>query len=111
MLAWLRKFWHSLVVKRRLAREIHPETFRTMAAELAQLAELASKVHPEEQAFQLKARRIREEMLELERMATLPEFRLLPLKKRKELRESLLSSREQLLKTLSDAPVVTTTPQ
>lgn len=111
MLAWLRTLWQTLDAKRRLAREIHPETFRTMAAELADLADLASKVRPEEQAFQLKARRIREEMRELGRMAKRPEFRLLPSKKRLELRESLLSSREQLLKTLSDAPVVTTTRQ
>ena len=82
-----------------------------MAGELAELAELASKVRPEEQAFLLKVRRIRQEMLELKRMTSRPEFRLLPSKKRLELRESLRSSREQLLKTLSDAPVVTTTRQ
>jgi hypothetical protein len=111
MWAWLRGLWQKLAHRRRLARDIHPGTFRAMAAELADLADLASKARPEEQAFQLKARRIREEMRELGRMADRPEFRLLPSKKRLELRESLLSSREQLLKTLSDAPVVTTTRQ
>ncbi len=111
MFAWLRSKMKTLAERRRLAREIHPETFRDLAADLVDLAELASKVRPEEQAFQLKARRIRQEMLELERMTKRPEFRLLPSKKRLELRESLLSSREQLLKTLSDAPVVTTTRQ
>lgn len=111
MWAWLRTKIRSLGEQRRLAREIHPETFRTMAAELADLADLASKVRPEEQTFLLKARRIRQEMLELGRMTSRPEFRLLPSKKRQKLRESLLSSREQLLKTLSDAPVVTTTRQ
>ncbi|WP_300159109.1 hypothetical protein [Solidesulfovibrio sp.] len=111
MWAWLRGIWQKMAIKRRLARDIHPESFRVMAAELAELADLASKARPEEQAFQLKARRIREEMRELGRMAKRPEFRLLPSKKRLELRESLLSSREQLLKTLSDAPVVTTTRQ
>ncbi|WP_029460015.1 hypothetical protein [Solidesulfovibrio alcoholivorans] len=111
MWAWLRGLWQNLAHRRRLARDIHPGTFRAMAAELAELADLASKARPEEQAFQLKARRIREEMRELDRMADRPEFRLLPSKKRQELRESLLSSREQLLKTLSDAPVVTTTRQ
>jgi hypothetical protein len=44
-------------------------------------------------------------------MAAQPEFRMLPSKKKLELRESLLSSREQLIKTLCDAPVVTTTRQ
>lgn len=111
MWAWLRKKMQGLAEERRLARDIHPETFRTMAAELAELAEVASKVRPEEQAFLLKARRIRQEMLELGRMTKRPEFRMLPSQKRIELRESLLSSREQLLKTLCDAPVITTTRQ
>jgi hypothetical protein len=111
MWAWVRNKLRDLGEKRRLAKELHPETFRTMAAELAELAEVASKVRPEEQAFLLKVRRIRREMQELGRMADRPEFRMLPSQKRLELRESLLSSREQLLKTLCDAPVVTTTRQ
>lgn len=111
MLAWLRTKLRILADRRQIAKEIHPETIRAMAGELADLADLASKVRPEEQAFQLKARRIRQEMLEIKRMTARPEFHLLPSKKRLELRESLLSSRKQLLKTLSDAPVVTTTRQ
>jgi len=111
MWAWLLAKIRAVAEYRRVAREIHPEAFRNMAGELAELAELASKVRPEEQAFLLKVRRIRQEMLELKRMTSRPEFRLLPSKKRLELRESLRSSREQLLKTLSDAPVVTTTRQ
>lgn len=111
MLTWLREKIRALRERRRLAREIHPAAFRVMADELASLAELASKVRPEEQSFQIKARRIRQEMEELTRMTTRPEFRMLPSKKRLELRESLLSSRQQLLQTLSDAPVATTTRQ
>ena len=111
MWTWMRAKWRAVAQWRRKAREIHPETFRAMAGELAELAEVASKIRPEEQAFLLKIRRIRQEMLELKQMSSRPEFRLLPPQKRYELRESLLSSREQLLKTLSDAPVVTTTRQ
>ena len=111
MLAWLRTNIRTFLEKRRLAREIHPDAFRSMASELVDLAELASRVRPEEQSFQLKARRIRQEMQELTRMTSRPEFRMLPSKKRLELRESLLSSREQLLQTLSDAPPATTTRQ
>jgi hypothetical protein len=111
MFAWLRSKIRSLAEKRRVAREIHPETFRLMASELVDLAELASKIRPDEQAFQLKTRRIRQEMQELTRMTKRPEFRMLPSKKRLELRESLLTSREQLLQTLSDAPVATTIRQ
>jgi hypothetical protein len=111
MFAWLRTKIRALMDRRRLARDIHPDAFRIMASELVTLAELASKVRPEEQSFQLKARRIRQEMQELSRMTSRPEFRMLPSKKRLELRESLLSSRQQLLQTLSDAPVATTTRQ
>ncbi|QAZ69107.1 hypothetical protein [Solidesulfovibrio carbinolicus] len=111
MLSWLQTKWRALSEWRRKVRELHPDAFRAMAGELAELAEVASKVRPEEQAFLLKIRRIRQEMRELERLAERPEFRLLSAKKRHELRVNLLSSREQLLKTLSDAPVVTTTPQ
>ena len=111
MFAWLRTKLRTLAERRRLAREIHPEAFRELAGELVALAELASKVRPAEQAFQIKARRIRQEMLELRRMTARPEFRTLPPKKKLELRESLRSSREQLIKTLRDAPVVTTTRQ
>ena len=111
MLSWLQTKWRALSEWRRKVRELQPDAFRTMAGELAELAEVASKVRPEEQAFLLKIRRIRQEMRELERLAERPEFRLLSAKKRHELRVSLLASREQLLKTLSDAPVVTTRPQ
>ncbi|MGD9610897.1 MAG: hypothetical protein AB7U59_15950 [Desulfovibrionaceae bacterium] len=111
MFAWLRAKWRAVAAWRRVARDIHPDTFRAMAGELLRLAEVASMVRPEEQAFQLKARRIREEMQELARMTERPEFRSLPSKKRLELRESLLSSREQLLQTLNDAPVATTIRQ
>ena len=68
MLAWLRTKIRGFIEKRRLDREIHPDAFRTMASELVTLAELASRVRPEEQSFQLKARRIRQEMQELTRM-------------------------------------------
>jgi hypothetical protein len=68
MFAWLRAKWRAVAAWRRVARDIHPDTFRAMAGELLRLAEVASMVRPEEQAFQLKARRIREEMQELARM-------------------------------------------
>lgn len=111
MFAWIRSKFRELAEKRRVAREIHPDSFRAIADELETLAELASKIRPDEQDFQLKTRRIRQEMQELARMTKRPEFRMLPSKKRLELRESLLSSRDQLLQTLSDAPVATTTRQ
>ena len=111
MWTWIRAKLRTVAQWRQTARELHPDTFRAMAGELAELAEAAFKIRPEEQAFLLKIRRIRQEMLDLQNMTARPEFRLLPPKKRQELRESLLTSRQQLLKTLSDAPVLTTIRQ
>jgi len=111
MRTWIRAKLRAMTDWRQKNRELHPETFRAMAGELAELADVAAKIRPEEQAFLLKIRRIRQEMLDLQSMTSRPEFRLLTPQKRLELRESLLSSRKQLLKTLSEAPVVTTTRQ
>lgn len=111
MWTWIRAKLRAAADWRQKNRELHPETFRAMAGELAELADVAAKIRPEEQAFLLKIRRIRQEMLDLQSMTSRPEFRLLTPQKRLELRESLLSSRKQLLKTLSEAPVVTTTRQ
>jgi len=95
------------MTRRKLARDIHPDTFRKLASELAELAEIAARVSPEEAAMQQKAGRIRREMDELLLMTRRPEFRRLTEEKRLELRESLLSSKDQLLKTVSDAPAPT----
>lgn len=111
MIAWLKRMLRELAARRQAARDIHPESFRALAGELVELADIAARIRPDEHAFQLRVKRIRREMDELSRMTGRPEFRMLPPKKRLELRESLLSSREQLLKTVCDAPVPTTMRQ
>lgn len=108
---WLTDFWSRLASRRRQARETHPRAFRDLARELRELAEVASRVWPEEPSFQRKIVNIREEMDQLDELASKPEFRLLPLKKRLELRESLLVSKTQLMDTVSTAPPPTTRPQ
>ncbi len=107
MIALLKNKWRAFLAKRKLARDIRPDAFRQLAAELSELAEIAARVSPEETAMQRKAGRILREMEELSRMIRRPEFRRLTEEKRLELRESLLLSKSQLLKTVSEAPAPT----
>jgi hypothetical protein len=110
MIEWIKRKLGELAVKRRIARESTriPSANWRRAVELA---DIAARIRPDEHAFQLRVKRIKREMDDLARMTGRPEFRMLPQKKRLELRESLLSSRDQLLKTVSDAPVPTTLRQ
>lgn len=104
MLAWLRTRWRALLARRTATRQIAPETFRHMAAEVGELAGVAGRVGPQDQEFQARIRRIQAEMVELTILAGRPEFRDLPEEKRLALRQSLLDSRDQLLETMHEAP-------
>ena len=111
MFSWFANRFRQLVSMRRQARETAPAAFRDLSNELRELAEIASRVWPEEPSFQERIRGIREEMDQLDQLTAKPEFRLLPLKKRVELRESLLNSKTQLMDTVSTAPAPTSRPQ
>jgi predicted nuclease with TOPRIM domain len=94
-----------------MTREAGPRAFQDLSRELRELAEIASRVWPEESSFQTKIKNIRDEVDQLDELTTKPEFRLLPLKRRMELRASLLHSKTQLMDTVSTAPPPTTRPQ
>ena len=111
MFAWLTRAIGTALARRRMTREAGPRAFQDLSRELRELAEIASRVWPEEPSFQTKIKNIRDEMDQLDELTTKPEFRLLPLKKRLELRESLLHSKTQLMDTVSTAPPPTTRPQ
>lgn len=111
MFSWLSRSIEKVFSHRRMRRETDPKAFRDLSRELRELAEIASRVWPEQKAFQNRINNIREEMDQLDELTSKPEFRLLPLKKRLELRESLLHSKTQLMDTVSTAPPPTTRPQ
>lgn len=111
MFAWLARSIKKALQRRRMSCDTGPKAFRDLSRELRELAEIASRVWPEESSFQTKIKNIREEMDQLDELTAKPEFRLLPLKKRLELRESLLHSKTQLMDTVSTAPPPTTRPQ
>ncbi|MFP5223523.1 MAG: hypothetical protein ACLGSA_14625 [Acidobacteriota bacterium] len=111
MFAWLTRSIGKALNRRRVARETAPKAFQDLSRELRELAEIATRVWPQEATFQDKIRSIRDEMDQLDELTAKPEFRLLPLKKRLELRESLLHSKTQLMDTVSTAPPPTMRPQ
>ncbi|MFZ5427592.1 MAG: hypothetical protein ACOZEN_11510 [Thermodesulfobacteriota bacterium] len=111
MFSWLSRSLKQALARRRMARETNPRAFQDLSRELRELAEIASRVWPEEPSFQNRINNIREEMDQLDELTSKPEFRLLPLKKRLELRESLLHSKTQLMDTVSTAPPPTNRPQ
>ena len=111
MFAWLARNIKKALLRRRVSQETGPQAFQDLSRELRELAEIASRVWPEEPSFQTRIQNIREEMDQLDELTAKPEFRLLPLKKRLELRESLLHSKTQLMDTVSTAPAPTTRPQ
>ena len=111
MFDWLKNLLKRQGEQQRLAREIDPESFRTLARELHDLALLAEHLWPREHKFQAKIKRIQTEMDQLDRLATKPEFKRLSPQKRLQLRESLIQSREQLMETVQTAPSPTSTLQ
>ncbi len=111
MFSWLSRNLRSLFTRRRQYRDTNQKAFQDLSRELRELAEIAARVWPEETVFQNRINNIREEMDQLDELTSKPEFRLLSLKKRLELRESLLHSKTQLMDTVSTAPPPTTRPQ
>lgn len=98
--SWLK----SLGERRRLGRDIAPESFRELAKELTDLADVAEKLWPAKPKLQEKIGKIRSEMAQLDRLAAKPEFRKLSIERRTALRKSLMHSRDQLMETVQTAP-------
>ncbi len=111
MLEWLTARLEALRDRRRRAREIRPQAFRMLAAELQELAGLALRLTPRHHKFYNKIKRIQREMDHLNTLVSKPEFKRLSPQKRRELRESLIQSREQLIETVKTAPAPTSTLQ
>jgi len=100
--------WREYKERRRISSEIGQKTFLRLSGELMELADTASKLWPQEPKFQARITRLKDEMRQLELLAAKPEFRRLPQKKRLELRQSLIQSKQQLLETVRSAPSPTT---
>ena len=111
MLSWIKKQLTVYREQRKLSRQIDPDSFRNLARELRDLAELAERLWPKQHKFYAKIKRIQAEMEQLDRLASKPEFKRLSSQKRIKLRESLIQSRDQLMETVQTAPSPTQTLQ
>ena len=107
MFRWIKDKIERWKAQRKLARQIDPRTFKTMAGEIRDLALLASQLSPRGKDIQTLIRNIIIEMDRLADLADRPEFRRLSTGKRLLLRQGLLESREQLLESIESAPAPT----
>ncbi len=108
---WLSRIIREHKDRKRFAKEIDPEAFRILARELRDLALVAERLWPQQHKFYTKIKRIQNEMEQLDRLASKPEFNRLSVQKRLQLRQSLIHSREQLMETVQSAPSPTGTLQ
>ena len=104
MLRWFRDRVETWKARRKLEREINPETFKRMASDIRDLAVLASQLAHDGRATSELAQNVIGEMDRLNDLADRPEFRRLSTGKRLLLRKGLMESRHQLLESIESAP-------
>ncbi len=111
MLQRFKQYIQKLLQKHKQKRQIHAREFRRMTSEITYLAEIAAKINPEHHQAMERLHKIRKEMNKLSRLVDSRDFSKIPPSARLELRQSLLSSREQLVETINHAPTPTDTLQ
>lgn len=104
ILGRFRDAFGALLSRRKLQRQIQPDVFLHLAAELRLLALSAARACPGEAAVQAVIRDVHLEAEKLARIASEPDFRRMPAKERLLLRQGLLHSKRQLLESIQSAP-------
>jgi hypothetical protein len=111
MLQKIKKCFYALLERHKQKKQINAREFRRMTREIAYLAEIAVKLGPEQNQAMERLKKIRTEMNKLSRLVDSRDFTKIPPSARLELRESLRTSREQLVETINHAPTPTNTLQ
>lgn len=88
-----------------------PVDVLTQAGEIVELSRLAEMLHPEDDEFLTRIRRIRSEMSELQKLAARPEFRKISGERLRNLDKGMALARKQLLDVVRHAPAPTSTLQ
>lgn len=104
MFGWINGLVHNVKERIRIAKEINPRSFRSMAREISDLADACSQVCSPESEMLSRVERIKNEMVQLTELTRQPKFRKLSVQRKMELRQSLLQSREQILESMQSAP-------
>ncbi|MBN2139613.1 MAG: hypothetical protein PHV85_04915 [Desulfovibrionaceae bacterium] len=107
----LRKKWRKYKARRLLSRQTEPKAIRDMAREVGELARTASLLGHYGEDIQSRIAKIITEMERLDEMTGKPEFRRLSPEKRQVLRQGLLQSKAQLMRTINTAAPPTETIQ
>lgn len=100
MIAALKRLLARRARLKRLKRELSAQRFRQLADELTRLSLLAAQMDPAGGREEGGAARLRLEMQELLRMVDDPSFGRLSMNERRHIRQSLLQSRQAVLKAL-----------
>ncbi|WP_432735634.1 hypothetical protein [Maridesulfovibrio sp. FT414] len=104
MIGWINGLLHNAKERIRIAKEINPRSFRSMAREISDLADACAQVCTPQSEMLRKVEKIKREMSQLTELTHQPEFRKLSVQRKMELRQSLIQSREQILESMQDAP-------
>lgn len=107
MFNWLRNLLEERRTRKRLERDIHPDSFLRLAEEVAELARVAARVCPEQHELLARIETIQKEMDGLAEMAAKKEFAKLSAGRRILLRQGVLQARDQLLSSMQAAPAPT----
>ncbi len=90
--------------KQQRTQEITPESFNALAMEILHLTRMLEKLRSGTEVRALNTPRIQEEMKQLQELLQKKEFRRLPPEKRRELNNSLLLARNQILEAMQAVP-------
>ena len=96
-----------LLKKNNSETELTREQFKKLTNEIRSLTELIGKIWIANNEFQTKLKRIQEEMDHLDKILEKRYFSYLPEKKKKELKRSLIISKQELIKCIQEAPCPT----
>ncbi len=87
--------------------ELSCEQFKKLSQDIKELANLIGKIWAENMEFQIKIKRIKKEMEQLDKILEQKSFSFLSHEKKLELKKSLLISKKELLKCIQEAPCPT----
>ncbi|WP_419780397.1 hypothetical protein [Maridesulfovibrio sp.] len=104
MFGWFKGKMDNAKERIRIAKEINPRSFRSMAREITDLADACSQVCSPESELLQRVERIKGEMEQLTELTHQPEFKKLSVQRKMELRQSLIQSREQILDSMQATP-------
>ena len=107
---WFRSIlskYRRYMASRNRKKQLSPDNFQALTDEIREMASLSCKIWSNNKEFLNRIKRIQNEMDHLESLLRKREFERLSTDKKEELRKSLLRSREELLKSLQEAPCPT----